>query len=394
MRSTNSKLRKTNIKLAALTFLLFTSNLMACKSSMEEDLAPADDVSSEAVVSANELGDEQALAGSFHLKDYTFKTVFDFPVGAAVVKERLDEPLYAKTLKKDFSRLSSEGNFKFGTFQPSEGKFVFTKADYIVNFAKQNNMVVHGHCLIWSHDGLQPQWLLNHKGGAKEFERLMKNHITTVMKHFKGKVTSWDVVNEAIADNGTYKNSIWYRKLGPDYVLKAFKFAQEADPSVKLFYNDYGQEYGGKKYRKIMEIVSEAKKRGIRIDGMGFQLHTVLRVNVDLITNALATAAKEGLLCHISEFDVSVKYQQKKTFILTDLLAKAQGDKIKQIVKTYMKTVPKKLQFGITTWGVSDNDSYFNKKYPNRDHDYPLLFDRHYKAKRAYRGFIEAGLGR
>lgn len=394
MRSTNSKFRKTNIKLAALAFLLFTSNLMACKTSMEEDLAPADDVTSETVVSAKELGDEQALAGSFHLKDHTLKDVFDFPIGAAIVKERLEEPLYDKTLRKDFNRLSSESNFKFKSLHPEENKYTFAKADAIVEYAQRNNMVVHGHTLIWSHDGTQPKWLLNHKGGAAEFDKLLKSHIQTVLKHFKGKVSSWDVVNEAIADNGEFKNSIWYRKLGREYFFKAFKYAHEADPNIKLFYNDYGQEFGGKKMRTIMALIEEAKQRGIPVHGMGFQLHTVLRITVSKITDNLALAASKGLLIHISEFDVSVKKDKPKTFILDDLLAMQQGQKIKEIVKGYMKTVPKKQQFGITTWGVSDNDSYFNKKYPNRDHDYPLLFDKTYKAKRAYRGFIEAGLGR
>ena len=391
MRSTNSKLKTSTIKLAALTFLLFTTNLMACKSSMEEDLAPTDE--NETVMSASDL-DETAERGNFILKDYTLKSVFDFPIGAAIVKERLEEPLYDQTLRRDFSRLSSESNFKFKSLHPEENKYTFEKGDAIVAYAQKNNMVVHGHTLIWSHDGTQPKWLLEYKGDKDDWDRLLKSHITTVLNHFRGKVQSWDVVNEAFADDGTLKNSIWYRKLGKDYILKAFKYAQEADPKVKLFYNDYGQEFGGKKMRAIMAMVDEAKQRGIRIDGMGFQLHTVLRITVSKIADNLALAASKGLLIHISEFDVSVRYQMPKLFVLSELVAIEQGIKVKAIVNAYLKSVPKKQQFGITTWGVSDYDSYFNKAYPNRDHDYPLLFDKNYKAKRAYRGFIEAGLGR
>ncbi len=391
MRSTNSKFTKSNIKLAALTFLLFTTNLLACKSSMEEELVPVDSSADETVMSARDLG-QVALAGSFHLKDHTFRTVFDFPVGAAVVKELLDIPIYAKTLKRDFGRLSSEGNFKWGSLQPQEGKFTFEKADAIVKFAQQNNMQVHGHTLLWAHDGNEPKWIREYKGDKAAWERLLKNHITTVLRHFK--VQSWDVVNEGIKAGGIYTNTIWYRKLGEDYILKAFKYAHEADPNVKLFLNDYGQEYGGKKMVVLMGIVDKARKQGIPIHGMGFQLHTVLRMEPWKINDNLKIAAAKGLLIHLSEFDVSVKYQMPKTFPLSDALAKAQGDKIKEIVKGYMTVVPKKQQFGITTWGVSDKTSYFNKGYPNSDHDYPLLFDKEYKAKRAYRGFIEAGLGR
>jgi endo-1,4-beta-xylanase len=392
MRTTNSSVRKTNIKLALLSFLLVTANLMACKSSLEEELAPVDESSSE-VVSTKELG-EVAEKGSYHLNDHTFRTVFDFPVGAAVVKELLDDPLYAKTLKRDFGRLSSESNFKWGALQPEEGKFTFEKADAIVKFAQQNNMKVHGHTLLWAHDGNEPKWVKSFQGDKEDWERMMKTHITTVLKHFKGKVQSWDVVNEGIKEGGKYANSIWYRKLGPDYILKAFKYAHEADPNVKLFMNDYGQEYGGKKVLKILSIVEEAKEQGIPIHGIGFQLHTVLRMEPWKINNNLKLFADKGLLIHISEFDVSVRYRMPRMFPLTDSLGRAQGDKIKQIVKGYMENVPKKQQWGITTWGVSDKTSYFNKGYVNSDHDYPLLFDKYYKAKWAYRGFIEAGLGR
>jgi len=169
---------------------------------MEEDLAPMEESSTE-LVSTKELG-EVAERGSYHLKDHTLRTVFDFPVGAAVVKELLDDPLYAATLKRDFGRLSSEGNFKWGSLQPEEGKFTFEKADAIVKFAQENNMQVHGHTLLWAHDGNEPKWVKNFQGDKEDWERMMKTHITTVLKHFKGRVRSWDVVNEGIKQGGKY----------------------------------------------------------------------------------------------------------------------------------------------------------------------------------------------
>ena len=393
MRSTSPTITH-NFKAAAFAVALFASSFTACKSSMETDLAPQENVNqSENVVSANEL-EQTAAKGSYHLKDYTLKGVFKFPIGAAVVKELLDDPLYASTLVKDFSRLSSESNFKWGALQPSQGKFTFAKADAIVAFAQKHNMKVHGHTLLWAHDGNEPAWVKNFQGDKAAWERLMKDHITTVMQHFKGQVQSWDVVNEAVKEGGVYTNSIWYRKLGKDYVIKAFKYAQEADPSAKLFINDYGQEYGGKKMKELLSIVDEAKKQGVTIHGMGFQLHTVLRMEAALINNNLKLAADKGLLVHISELDISVRYGMPKTFALSDEMARAQGAKFKEIVQGYLTVVPKAQQWGITTWGVSDKTSYFNKGYANADHDYPLLFGKDYKAKWAYRGFIEAGLGR
>jgi endo-1,4-beta-xylanase len=392
MKINRQNLNKLNFKFASLILLILVTNLLACKTSLEEEILSKESNDS-TVISAQEL-ESKSEKGSYHLKDHTFKDAFDFPIGAAVVKELLDDPLYAKTLKKDFTRLSSEGNFKWGSLQPEEGKFTFAKADAIVKFAQENNMQVHGHTLLWAHDGNEPAWIKNYQGDKADWERLLKNHITTVMRHFRGKVQSWDVTNESIKQGGIYANSIWYRKLGKDYILKAFKYAHEADPDAKLFMNDYGQEYGGNKMKVLMSIVDEARAQGIPIHGMGFQLHTVLRMEPYKINNNLKIAADKGLLIHISEFDVSVRYQMPTIFPLSDAMSRAQGAKIKEIVQGYLTVVPKKQQFGITTWGVSDKTSYFNKGYVNSDHDYPLLFDKYYKAKWAYRGFIEAGLGR
>jgi endo-1,4-beta-xylanase len=393
MRST-SPITTNTFKAAALALALFATTFTACKKSADEDFAPQETTSStESVVSANDLG-ETAEKGSYHLKGYTLKQVFDFPIGAAVVYERLKNEPYNSTLKREFSRVSSESNFKFHMLQPKENQFVFTKADEIVKFAQENKMQVHGHTLIWALDGVTPAWVLNHKGGAKEFDQLLKNHIYTVVKHFKGKVTSWDVVNEALTPSGGYVDNIWLRKLGEGYLLKAFQYASEADPKAKLFANDYSQEFGGKKLKKYLKIADEARAKGIRFDGLGYQMHTVLRIDANQVQKSFEMTAAKGLLVHISEMDVALRYQKPKTFDLTDSLSRAQGAKYKELVYAYLNGVPKNLRWGITTWGVADKDSYFNKGYADSNHDYPLLFGKDYKAKWAYRGFIEAGLGR
>jgi len=433
-----------SLRFAAVSIFLFSASLSSCSSSLEEDLVPVankdnsvgdvnntpgqsagDDSSAGEEGTGNDTGqgEPDANGGTTpgsetpetpgapaqpatpqnpgitppqgETKPTTvLKDAFDFPIGAAVVYERLKNEPYSSTLKREFSRLSSESNFKFHMLQPQEGKFDFAKADAIVAFAQQHNMKVHGHTLIWALDGITPRWVLEYKGGEKEFDALLKNHISTVLKHFKGKVSSWDVVNEALTPSGGYVDNIWLRKLGEGYLLKALKYAQEADPSVKLFLNDYSQEYGGKKLTKYLKIVDEARANGIKVDGLGFQMHTVLRVDAAIVKQSFAKAAAKNLLIHLSEFDVSLKYQKPATFELTDELSKAQGAKVKELVNAYLTEVPKHLQFGITTWGVSDKDSYFNRGYSNFDHDYPLLFDRNYNPKDAYYGFLNAGLGK
>lgn len=441
-------LTQRSIRFAALAFFLFSTSLSSCSSSLEDELAPVEtkdnlvgdvktpgqpageDSSADGEGSSTpDGGDEEAgndtekgepgsnggdTPGSStpaspatptapvppavtQPKPSTstvLKNAFDFPVGAAVVKELLENPQYGNTVAREFSRVTSESDFKWGNVHPSKDKYTFAKADAVVAFAEKHNMKVHGHTLVWSHATNEPKWVKEFQGDKAAWEQLLKDHITTVMRHFKGRVQSWDVVNEPVKEGGVYTNSIWYRKLGKDWVIKAFKYAQEADPQAKLFLNDYGQEFGGKKMKELLNIVDEAKKQGITIHGMGFQLHTVLRIDTKLITNNLKLAADKGLLIHISELDISVKYGMPKTFAITAELEKAQGVKYYEIVSGYMKVVPKHLQWGITTWGVSDKTSYFNKGYANSDHDYPLLFDRNYKPKEAYYGFLNAGLGK
>lgn len=391
MRFTDPTFSKTNIKLFAVLFTLFSTNLIACKTSVEEDLAPS--------TLQEEVSTETALinwvSGSVGLiNNKTLKGSFPFPIGAAVVKERLDAPLFAHTLTRDFNSVTVESSLNFKAVHPQENKWTFKKADAIVDFALKNNMRVHGSTLLYPGDAMMPAWIKNFKGDKKAWKKLLQNHIETVMGHFKGRIKAWDVCNEAIKDNGELRNNIWLRNIGEDYIGLAFTFAHRADPDALLFYNDYGQEFGGKKMEKIMTLVDQAKKAGTHVDGLGFQLHTVLRIDANLIANAFARAAGTGLKIYISELDVSVRYKKPNEFTLDKSLAEKQGDKVKEIVEAYMANVPKSQQYGITTWGVGDGDSFWNIRAKTNKYDYPLLFDIFYNPKPAYRGFLAAGQGK
>lgn len=316
----------------------------------------------------------------------SLKSVFDFPVGAAVNANLLRKrAIYRETVAREFNSITAENAMKFGALHPSETEFRFKAADGIVAFAQQHNMRVHGHTLLWPQK--VPDWIKNYKGDRKAWENLLRTHIHTVVNHFKGKVVSWDVVNEAVAESGALKKSIWLDKLGPDYIAMAFRFAHEADPNALLFYNDYGHEFGGKKLQKILAMVQDFKQRGVPIHGLGMQMHLVVRISDQKIKNAINSAARTGLLVHISELEISVKYNKPKTFLMDDLLASQQAQKYKAVFLAY-RNVPKKQQFGITTWNVGDADAFRNNKIKNRDH--PMLFDVEYKPKAAYRALLEA----
>jgi endo-1,4-beta-xylanase len=373
----------------AVLFTLLSTNLLACKSSLEEDV-------SQTQVAADKSDQKASLVDYIsgtvdYVNNATLKDHFSFPIGTAVVKERLEDPVYANVVNRDFNSLTVESSLNFGAVHPEEDRYDFTKPDMIVDYALKHNMRVHGSTLLYPGDSMMPSWIKNFQGDKKQWKKMLQDHIDTVLEHFKGRIKAWDVCNEAIKDNGELKNNIWLRNIGPEYIGLAFKYAHEADPDVLLFYNDYGQEYGGKKWGKILDMIAAAKDNGVHIDGIGFQLHTVLRMEPEKIKEALIQAANTGLLVYLSEFDVSVRYQKPNIFDLDLLLAQKQGEEIKDIVNAYISAVPKSQQYGITVWGVADTDSFWNKQAKSPNHDYPLLFDASYNPKPAYSGFLAAG---
>lgn len=329
-------------------------------------------------------------ANSIGQVDTTLKAIAPFPVGGAVKINLLrNDRLYRNLLIKEYNSLTAENAMKFVALHPGKDSYRWEDADYIVNFALDNNIRVHGHTLIWPR--VNPPWVTTFKGSRNDWKRMLKTHIQTVVKHFKGKVKSWDVVNEAFEDNGTYKDNVWLRNIGKDYIELCFKYAREADPNVLLFYNDYGHEYSTKKLQAVLNLVKDFKSRNIPIDGLGLQMHTVVRVTDLKIKNAINAVASTGLLIHLSELEVAINYQQPKSFIPDKTLLDRQASKYASIVKAYL-SIPKKQQYGITTWNVGDKDSWKNSK--GRNHDHPLLFDYQYQPKPAYKAFKLAAEGK
>jgi endo-1,4-beta-xylanase len=316
--------------------------------------------------------------------DKGLKDIFRFPIGAAVkVKLLRNNAIYRKLILDQFNSITAENAMKFGALHPSELVYRWNDADYIVNFAAENNIRLHGHTLIWSKGN--PKWLSSFHGSREDWENLLKTHVQTVVSHFRGKVASWDVVNEAFDDNGKYKSCIWLEKLGPGYIESAFRYARECDPDALLFYNDYGQEFGGRKLQAIINMAKDFKRRGVPISGLGLQMHTVLRMDAAKISRALQAVAATGLKVHISELEVSVRYKKPDSFELDAALAEKQASKYQEIFKAY-SGIPKAQQFGVTTWNVADADSFRNSKIKN--HDFPLLFDHNYQPKPAFRALM------
>ncbi len=319
--------------------------------------------------------------------DTSFKQL-PFPFGFAVNVSKLRTNIaYKNILLTQATSVSAETVMKIAYLHPAQNTYVWTDADYLVDFAVQNNIRVHGHTLVW-HQSL-PAWVTNFVGDSAAWENLLKTHIQTIVAHFKGKVTSWDVVNEAIENDGSgYRaSSLWYQKLGIGFIARSFQYAHEADPNALLFYNDYGNEWGNTKRNAILNLVNDLKSKGVPINGIGLQMHTDYTQPDANIQTAISTAAATGLKVHISELDISMNPSNNQTLVFNSIIAQQQSDKFKMVAKAF-NSIPKAQQYGITTWGIGDADTWITGFYSRPD--WPLLFENNYQKKAAFFGVLNS----
>lgn len=318
--------------------------------------------------------------------DTSLKAMMPFAIGAAVNVSLLkNNNAYRQIVVKEFSSITAENAMKFAGLHPAENTYNWVDADYLADFAQQQGKRLHGHTLIW-HNSL-PAWVTNFSGDSAAWENLMKTHIQTVVTHFKGKAVSWDVVNEAVNEDGSMRNSVWLQHLGAGYIARAFVYAHQADSSALLFYNDYGHEYGPTKRTAILNLVNGLINSGVPIHGIGLQMHTRYNQEESNWQNAINTAAQTGLKVHLSELDVAMNPENDQTKIFTAALAATQAAVYKAMVMAY-HALPAAQKFGITTWNVTDADSWV-PSFNNRP-DWPLAFDANYNRKPAYHAMIEA----
>lgn len=325
------------------------------------------------------------------LKDYYASY---FPIGVAVSPRALksDE---GQLILTQFNSMTAENVMKVGPIHPEENKFNWGPADEIVNFAQANSMKMRGHTLCW-HNQL-PKWMfIDQKGDTVSKEVLLgrlKTHITEVVTRYKGKVYAWDVVNEAISDKTDefYRKSTWYKICGEEFIAKAFQFAHEADPEALLFYNDYN-EINATKRQKIIKLVTELKNSGVPIHGIGLQGHwAVNEPSHSQLDSTLAEFAATGLTLQITELDISVypKEHQRRDRKVEDYDTTFNEMKANQQIEVYKMCFElfrkyKKSISSVTFWNISDRSSWLDN-FPVRGRkDYPLLFDKKLKPKKAY----------
>jgi endo-1,4-beta-xylanase len=339
----------------------------------------------------NTVPEATATDSSKGLKDY-FKNHFTMGVAVSPRALKTDE---AGLIIKNFASVTPENAMKMGPIHPRENEYFWRDADSIVAFAVDNKLKIRGHTLCWHNQA--PRWLFTNAAGdtvSKEIllQRL-KEHITTVVNRYKGKVYAWDVVNEAISDRaGEYlRNSPWYRICGEEFIAKAFEYAHAADPDALLFYNDYN-EINPIKREKIYKLVKGLKDAGVPINGVGLQGHWAINEpSEEELVNTIKKFADLGLKVQVTELDISVyakehdARERKPEDTNTEFTAEkenAQIEMYKRCFRVFGKY--KNVVTGITFWNISDRSSWLDN-FPVRGRkDYPLLFDKELKPKKAF----------
>lgn len=303
-----------------------------------------------------------------------------------------------RLVTRHFNSIVAENCMKSASVHPAEDRYDFRDADRFVKFGEDNGMAVIGHCLIW-HSQVPPWFFVDEQGhdvSPEVLKKRMKDHISTVVGRYKGRVKGWDVVNEAIVEDGSYRKSKFYEILGEEFIPLAFQYAHEADPDAELYYNDYGMTVPGRR-DAVVAMVNNLKKKGIRIDAIGMQGHMDMYHHlVGQFEESILAFAGTGCKVMVTEWDMSVlpfvtssanisdtfEYHEKLnpyTEGLPEAVSNAWNARMKEFFDMFAKHSD--VISRVTVWGLADGDSWKNN-FPVRGRtDYPLLFDRDYEPK-------------
>ena len=336
----------------------------------------------------------------------SLKNVFkkDFLIGTAMSADQIlqKDPKADALIRQQFDAITPENIMKCEVINPQWGVYNFDLADRFVEYGKKYNMQVIAHNLIW-HSQLAP-FVRNIKN-ADSLQQFMTDHITTIASRYDGKIKGWDVVNEALNEDGTMRQSIFQRLLGNDFVTKAFQLAQKAAPRTELYYNDYNIEQQAKRAGCIA-LIKKIQAAGVRIDGVGIQGHWHLgKIPLNDIEESIQQFSALGIKVMITELDIDVlqrnvqgadvnQRMQGNTQMnlykdgLPDSVQQQLADDYEALFKLFLKNKDKIGR--VTFWGVNDGQSWLNGwPIPGRT-NYPLLFDREFKPKPAFYKVIEA----
>ncbi|MER6477763.1 endo-1,4-beta-xylanase [Streptomyces filamentosus] len=292
--------------------------------------------------------------------------------GSAVDGPGFADPAYLKLLGSEFGQLTPANAMKWYATEPERGVFDFTAADQVVSFARAHHQKVRGHTLLW-HNQL-PAWLTEGTWTAGELRAVLKNHIQTVVRHHKGRIMHWDVVNEAFEEDGTYRESLFYKTLGPGYIADALRWAHEADPHAKLYLNDYNVDGIGPKSDAYHRLIKQLKADGVPVDGFGIQGHLALQYGFPAdVRQNMQRFADLGVEVAVTELDIRMRLPATPEKLATQ--ATWYADYVKACLAVE-KCV------GVTVWDYTDKYSWIPGVFP--DEGAALPYDEHLRPKPAY----------
>jgi endo-1,4-beta-xylanase len=336
------------------------------------------------------------------------KDVFkaEFLIGGALNRNLVTgrDPNAAALAVKHFNTATAENDLKWQRVHPQPNQYNWEPADSFVAFCEKNQMVVIGHCLVWH--AQTPRWVFQDDGGdpltRDALLARMKDHIMTVVGRYKGRIKGWDVVNEALDDRGAMRDTQWLRIVGEgspdkkyDHIENAFRWAHEADPDAELYYNDYGLETSKAKCDAAVAIVENLKSKGLRIDGVGVQLHGGLTYpSIEGLEYALTSLAATGVKVMITELDIRTQTRGYRGADISRVNRAGTDDPTAAAAETQKKLADKYAEIfsvllkhktditRVTFWGVYDRTSWIGGS--------PLLFDRDYQPKEAFFAVVKA----
>ncbi|WP_150245090.1 endo-1,4-beta-xylanase [Nocardiopsis quinghaiensis] len=354
------RLRGRTVGAVALAVTLVTGGLAAAAHGQEGTRVSAEDAVQAQAASLRDLADQQGVR-----------------MGTAVASHLLDQSDYRQTAATEFNSVTHENDLKWETVQPQQGQFSWSNADRVVDFAEQNNQMIHGHTLVW-HSQL-PSWVENGNFSQDQLRGVMQDHISTTMGRYRGQIGTWDVVNEPIDDNAQFRDSVFYQTLGQDFIAEAFRMADQADPSARLFINDYNIDGINAKSDAYYELVRDLLAQGVPIDGIGFQGHLISGQVPSDIQQNIQRFADLGLEVMITELDIRIQMP-------------ATEQKLEQQARDYEGVVNACYAVsgcsGVIVWGVTDAHSWVPDHFDGQGAALPI--DSDYQQKPAYWAIHEA----
>jgi endo-1,4-beta-xylanase len=309
------------------------------------------------------------------------KALAPFPVGTCLATSSLADAGEMALVERHFSQITPEWEMKMERLLSDDGRFRFDAADALARFCVKNRLRLHGHTLVWYAEN--PVAFQRRAGDRADFEQSYRQYIATVVGRYRGLARGWDVLNEAVAEQGDgYRGGLWEATLGSDYAAIAFEACRQADPDALRFVNDYNLEIKPAKLDAFQRLIERLLRRGVSVTGLGTQTHLDADLAPGVAGRAIKALAAFGLPIHVSELDVSTHRGLWPGPPDAARLAR-QARIVDEVAEAFM-SLPSAQRYAFTVWGVRDPDSWLTRSPGGDPSDQPLLFDSDGQPKPAF----------